>query len=166
MVLFRNIDLSDHTIIYNISIKLFPKEEMPDLIKCLYNVISELSYVVIDNNNIIGFILVCKKQTSVIWNYLDKIKNGYEISFFGILPSYQGKGIGSKLLHYTLKNIFQYSSICWLSVDIMNSSAIQMYTKIGFNKWTIIKCNTITNYVMELTKKRYYKKMKTNTINI
>jgi ribosomal protein S18 acetylase RimI-like enzyme len=164
MVSFRNINLSDYVSIFELGRKLFHKEEIPDLQKALSSFIPELSYVAFENTSsyIIGFTLVCKKQTTVIWKYLDDIKNGLELSFFGISPFFQGKGIGSKLLHHTLRSIFQSYPLCWLSVDIHNSSAIQMYQKFGFHKWIFISSLNyphiiIPYYIMGLSSKRYSK---------
>lgn len=164
MFSFRTIHFSDFCFILELGKKLFHKEEIPDLEKALSSFVPELSYVAFENtsSHIIGFTLVCKKQTTVIWKYLDDISNGIEISFFGISPFFQGKGIGSKLLHHTLHSIFQSYPLCWLSVDIHNSSAIQMYHKFGFRQWTFIShltypYITIPNYIMGLSSKRYHK---------
>jgi ribosomal protein S18 acetylase RimI-like enzyme len=157
--MIRTINSSDYLPIYNIGIDIFPKEEIPDFKKSLDNYIEDLSYVILNDVNIIGFIIVCNKHTTIKWKHLDKI-DGCEIAFFGIKPSYQGQGLGKMLLNYTLDCIFKKVSICWLSVDIRNSSAIQMYCKYGFIKWTLISSPQIiiTNYIMGLTKKRYNKK--------
>lgn len=164
MFSFRTIQSSDYSILFELGQKLFHKDEIPDLQKALSSFVPELSYVAFDNASsyIIGFTLVCKKQTTVIWKYFDAIPTGLEISFFCISPFFQGKGIGSKLLHHTLHSIFQSYPLCWLSVDIHNSSAIQMYYKFGFRKWTLISSInypyiTIPNYIMGLSSKRYYK---------
>jgi RimJ/RimL family protein N-acetyltransferase len=170
MYSFRSIQFSDHSVLFELGKKLFQKEEIPDLQNALSSFIPEFSYVAFHNvtSHIIGFTLVCKKQTTVIWKYFDVIPNGLEIAFFGISPFFQGKGIGSKLLHHTLQSIFQSYPLCWLSVDIHNSSAIQMYLKFGFHKWSFISQLTypyilIPNYIMGLSSKRYYKLFHTHT---
>jgi ribosomal protein S18 acetylase RimI-like enzyme len=156
--MIRTINSNDYSQIYQISIQIFPKEEYNDFTKSINNYIPELSYVILDEINVIGFILVCNKQTTVKWVHLDNIE-GYEISFFGISPSYQGRGLGKLLLNYTLNNIFKKYSICWLSVDIKNTYAIQMYHNYGFIKWTLLSGpHIITNYIMGLSRKRYNKK--------
>jgi ribosomal protein S18 acetylase RimI-like enzyme len=164
MYSFRSIHSSDYSTILDLGKKLFHKEEIPDLQKALSSFVPELSYVAFENasSHLIGFTLVCNKQTTVIWKYLDVMPNGLEIAFIGISPFFQGKGIGSKLLHHTLYSIFQSYPLCWLSVDIHNSSAIQMYQKFGFRKWTFISHLTypyisIPNYIMGLSSKKYLK---------
>lgn len=171
MISFRTIEFSDFVFILELGKKLFHKEEIPDLQKALSSFVPELSYVAFENtsSHIIGFTLVCKKQTTVIWKYLDDISCGLELSFFGISPFFQGKGIGSKLLHHTLCSIFQSYPLCWLSVDIHNSSAIQMYYKFGFRQWTFIpysisSCILIPHYIMGLSSKRYHKLFHSYTI--
>lgn len=164
MYSFRSIHFSDYSTILELGKKLFHKEEIPDLQKALFSFVPELSYVAYENasSHLIGFTLVCKKQTTVIWKYFDVMPDGLEIAFIGISPFFQGKGIGSKLLHHTLYSIFQSYPLCWLSVDIHNSSAIQMYHKFGFRKWTFISQLTypyivIPNYIMGLSSQKYFK---------
>ena len=173
MFSFRTIDFSDFSFICELGNKLFHKEEIPDLRKALSSFVPELSYVAFENasSHIIGFTLVCKKQTTVIWKYLDAMPDGLEIAFFGISPFFQGKGIGSKLLHHTLHSIFKSYPLSWLSVDIHNSSAIQMYHKVGFRKWTFISQLTsphitIPNYIMGLSSKKYFKILYPPSINL
>lgn len=72
--------------------------------------------------------------------------------WFGIciLQEYQGKGIGSKLIHKILQD-FNTSNIqkLYLSVDKTNITALKLYIKNGFQIWE--ERNTL--YIMYLERK-------------
>lgn len=161
MSFIRNILPTDKDFIFELGNTLFRKGDIPDLKHSLSLCITELSFVYIDNNQIIGFTIVCHKLTTVFCHFIHTIPNGYELSFFGISPTYQGKGIGSRLIHHTLLTIHKQSPsfTCWLIADIDNYSAIRMYKKIGFRYWAT-SANDITvvpGYIMGLSHRRFIK---------
>lgn len=161
MVLVRNYNSADEKHIFSLGLKIFrEKDEIPLLIKAINQCVPNLSFVVIDKNEIVGFTLVCKKMTYVYSNFMDKIPNCYELAFIGISPKSQGQGLGSRLLKETLIAIFQTSAqfTCWLLVDTINTGAIHLYEKFGFRRWLETKNTFIPCYVMGLSYRRYIKK--------
>lgn len=158
MLLLRNIRDCDKNMIFELGSLLFREEdEIPDLKKALAFCLPELSYVAIEDKHIIGFTLICKKLSTIQCPFLQTIENGYELSFFGISPKYQGRGLGSRLLKETLLAIFQQTnlSICWLLVDITNTIACKMYEKLGFRIWKTIE-SKYSCHLMGIHHRRYY----------
>jgi ribosomal protein S18 acetylase RimI-like enzyme len=161
MLRLRNIRTFDKKHIFELGKTLFrEKDEIPDLQKALLFCVPELSYVAVEDKQIIGFTLVCKKLTTVFCHFLNTIPNGYELSFFGISPAKQGRGIGSRLIKQTLLSISQLSPLftCWLSVNTDNLSAIKMYQKLGFRYWTHTTDDiaVVPGYIMGLSHRRYH----------
>jgi len=157
MVLLRKIRDCDKNMIFELGCLLFREEdEIPDLQKALRFCLPELSYVMIEDKRVIGFTLICKKLSTIQYPFLQTIENGYELSFFGISPNCQGRGLGSRLLKETLLAIFQQTNqfVCWLLVDIQNTIARKMYEKLGFRIWKTIESN-YSCYLMGMNYRRY-----------
>jgi ribosomal protein S18 acetylase RimI-like enzyme len=164
MSIFKNINTNDNKDILELGRLLFREDDdIPLLELALTLYIKELSYVIIDSNDnkIIGFIIVCKNNTKVYNKFIVKVPNCYELSFFGIHPNYQGKGIGSQCFNITLSSIYndcnQFN--CWLIVDIDNLNAINLYKKFGFRHWKTINNDKYPSYIMGLSYRRWTKKM-------
>ncbi|MTI71585.1 MAG: GNAT family N-acetyltransferase [Firmicutes bacterium] len=86
-----------------------------------------LILVVEDNNEIIGYL-------SVERGFANRIKHsGYIV--IGILNSYRGKGIGTKLFEH-LEKWATENNITRLELTVMtnNESGIRLYEKMGFKK--------------------------------
>jgi ribosomal protein S18 acetylase RimI-like enzyme len=163
MITLRHIRACDKDKIIELGHEIFREEdEIPLLQKALYLYVPELSYVAVEDKNIVGFTLVCKKMTNVYYSFLGKIPNCYELAFLGISPKCQGRGLGTRLLKETLLAIFQTSNqfTCWLLVDTINLSAIKLYEKIGFRRWiqTTADMTHLPGYIMGLSYRRYIKK--------
>ena len=151
--------LTDKSAIEMLGRTLFREEdEIPLLQKALHLCIPELSFV-IEDKEILGFTLVCKKMTNVYYSFMGSIPNCYELAFLGISPKCQGRGCGSRLLKETLVGIFQQTNdfTCWLIVDVVNISAIRLYEKLGFRRWiqTTSDMTMIPGYIMGLSHRRY-----------
>lgn len=151
----------DNEKVFKLGLTLFrEKDEIPYFKKAITTYVKDLSYVVIDSETIIGFILVCKKITKIYKDFIKNIPNCYELSFFGIDPNYQGKGYGSQCLRLTLSSIYKSCNKfnCWLIVDQNNYGAIKLYHKYGFRIWCFMNIiDNIVNpsYIMGLSYKRY-----------
>jgi ribosomal protein S18 acetylase RimI-like enzyme len=160
-MLIRNITIDDNKDVLKLGRLLFREEdEIPYLIKAIDTRCKELSYVImdnIDNSELIGFILVCKKMTKIYDKFITKIPNCYELAFFGIHPSYHGKGLGSQCLKITLSSIYQacIQFNCWLIVDMCNSGAIKLYKKLGFRQWKTFYNEKIPCCIMGLSYRRW-----------
>ena len=109
-------------------------------------------------------------MTNVYYSFLSKIPNCYELAFLGISPSYQGYGLGTRLLKETLLAIFQTSNqfTCWLLVDTINPGAIKLYEKIGFRRWvqTTGEVTPLPGYIMGISHRRYANKINYNYSHI
>jgi len=162
-MLVRNLKHSDKDKIFELGNKIFREEdEVPLLQKALYLCVPELSLVAVEDKNIVGFTLVCKKMTNVYYSFLGTIPNCYELAFLGISPKCQGRGLGTRLLKETLLAIFQASNqfTCWLLVDSDNMAAIGLYEKMGFRRWiqTTKDMTLVPGYIMGISYRRFTKK--------
>jgi len=163
MIILRRLKLCDKDKVFELGKKIFREEdEIPLLQKALYLCVPELSFVAVEDKNIIGFTLVCIKMTNVYYGFLGKIPNCYELAFLGISPKCQGRGLGTRLLKETLLAIFQTSNqfTCWLLVDTDNTGAIGLYEKIGFRRWveTSPDITPVPGYIMGISYKRFIKR--------
>jgi len=150
----------ENALILELGRKIFREDdEIPLLRKALAQYVPELSYAAIVDENIVGFVLVCKKMTECYYKFMKSIPNCYEIAFLGISPDYQGYGIGSRLLKESLIAIFQisYTGACWLLVDTSNTVAIKLYKGMGFKIWRKAdKGKTpVPGYILGLNRHRY-----------
>ena len=156
----RNMQVNDLSAVEMLGRALFREEdEIPDLINALRFYIPELSFVLVEDNKLLGFTLVCKKMTNVYYSFMGSIPNCYELAFLGISPQCQGRGCGSRLLKETLQAINKQSKefTCWLIVDVKNTLAQQLYEKLGFRRWiqTDADITPIPGYIMGLSHRRY-----------
>ena len=135
-------------------------DEIPDLLKALRFYLPELSFVLVEDNKILGFTLVCRKMTNVYYSFMGEIPNCYELAFLGISPQCQGKGCGKRLLKETLQAISDQSKefTCWLIVDVVNKPAQHLYETLGFRRWvkTDADITPIPGYIMGLSHRRYH----------
>jgi ribosomal protein S18 acetylase RimI-like enzyme len=160
MVHIRTLKQADKSAILTLGRRIFREEdEIPLLQKALVVCIPALSSVAVDDTkHIIGFCLVGQKPTYLYSPYLSKIKDSYELSFFGISPQHQGQGIGTRLLKESLQHCFQRSHqfTLWLIVDVNNVSAIKMYQKWGFRYWfNSPETDLVPGWIMGLSHRRY-----------
>ena len=64
--MIRNMNEYDNEKVFKLGLTLFREEdEIPCFKEAIKTYIKELSYVVTESNNVIGFILVCKKMTKI-----------------------------------------------------------------------------------------------------
>jgi ribosomal protein S18 acetylase RimI-like enzyme len=160
MVLVRNLKQCDKKNILELGYKIFREEdEIPLLQKAIKLYVPELSFIAVEDKEILGFTLVCKKMTNVYYNFLEKIPNCYELAFLGVDTKCQGRGLGTRLLKETLLAIFQTSNqfTTWLLVDVDNIGAIKLYEKIGFRRWveTTTEVTPTPGYIMGISYRRF-----------
>jgi GNAT superfamily N-acetyltransferase len=159
-MLVRNLKQCDKAKVLELGKKIFREaDEIPLLQKALYLCVPELSFVAVEDKNIVGFTLVCQKMTNVYYSFLGKIPNCYELAFLGISSQCQGRGLGTRLLKETLIAIFQTSNqfTCWLLVDTDNIGAIGLYEKLGFRRWveTSKELTYKPGYIMGISYRRF-----------
>jgi ribosomal protein S18 acetylase RimI-like enzyme len=160
MVSVRKLMLQDKEKVLELGARCFREEdEMPLLRRALTLCVPELSFLAVDDAEIIGFTLTCKKMTNVYYKFMATIPNCYELAFLGVSPTCQGRGLGTRLLKETLLAIFQRSVqfTCWLLVDQDNIGAVKLYEKFGFRVWakTTILITPVPGYIMGLSYRRY-----------
>lgn len=153
VVFIRKLKQNEVSNILELGRQIFREEdEIPLLRSAISKCSFDLSLVAVDDNNILGFTLVCKNPVKYYFDFLRCIPNSVEIAFLGISPLSQGKGIGKRLLNETLMGIFHQSRYksCWLLVDIDNYSAISLYEKCGFRTWaeTNHQITPVPGYIM------------------
>lgn len=77
--------------------------------------------LMLDDNRVIGY--------AFVWHYAGEV----HIGNFAVIPEYQGKGCGSRLLEFIL-NRFKDHESCYLEVRSTNIPAIRLYEKYNFRK--------------------------------
>ena len=91
-MLLRNLKECDKDKIFELGKKIFREEdEIPLFQKALYLCTPELSFVAVEDKNIVGFTLASKKMTSIYYKFLAQIPDCYELAFLGICPKCQGR---------------------------------------------------------------------------
>jgi ribosomal-protein-alanine N-acetyltransferase len=78
------------------------------------------SYVIIDDNKIVGFSLNKLKEKSI------------GISMIAVREEYRSKGFGTMLLKQLINENKNTCRLFYLMVDVENSGAIKLYKSIGF----------------------------------
>jgi diamine N-acetyltransferase len=80
-------------------------------------------FVALENGSVIGYVRT----------QLNKEENRFYVSSLYVLPSAQGKGIGTTLLHEAERCALEYGiDSVWLGVMVQNVAAVAWYKKIGF----------------------------------
>jgi ribosomal protein S18 acetylase RimI-like enzyme len=80
-------------------------------------------YVAVEGVNVVGYVRT----------QLNREENRFYVSSLYVLPAYQGKGIGSKLLKAAETCALKHDlDAVWLGVMVQNSSAVDWYKRIGF----------------------------------
>ncbi len=78
-------------------------------------------YGVILNDKVVGFLLI------------NTVADEAHILKFGVLPEYRGKGVGKRLLSFSLTNISNMKiKYAWLEVRKSNNIAINLYSRFNF----------------------------------
>lgn len=101
--------------------------------KLLAKRITNASFIAFSGKTPAGFILVELKDV----NWLSQKKSSY-IKLIAVAKQFQGKGLGTKLLHLAVKALkasgYSHTSI---SVRLTNKRAMKMYEKEGFKKFAV-----------------------------
>lgn len=119
-----------HNEILTLATQVFCKEDHPAIRKSLRDCLTSLTKVYIDNNKLAAFAIVCEGVASTT---VKANTSTATLSFCGVSPILQGKGIGSKILKETITGIFQAGfTSCQLIVDDWNIGARKLYEKLGF----------------------------------
>jgi len=79
------------------------------------------AWVATENNKIIGFSMILPDEGCLFAAF--------------VLPEYEGKGIGRRLVRLAEQEIFQHHEIAWLETD-KNSRAAKFYMQLGWGNET------------------------------
>ncbi len=79
------------------------------------------SWVAIENNKIIGFSMILPDEGCLFAAF--------------VLPEYEGKGIGRRLVMLAEQELFQHHETAWLETD-KNSRAAKFYKQLGWGNET------------------------------
>lgn len=106
-----------------LSFKDSPELAIPHYEDWLISQKNNRTWVFKEHNQIIGFINLI----------LDRLKMIGDVSYIGVLPNQRRKGIGKKLLQFSL-NYFRLMGMqsCLLTVAARNNSALALYQELGF----------------------------------
>lgn len=79
------------------------------------------AWVATENNKIIGFSMILPDEGCLFAAF--------------VLPEYEGKGIGRRLVRLAEQELFQHHEIAWLETD-KNSRAAKFYMQLGWGNET------------------------------
>ena len=103
----------------------YPISEWESILKMM----PKFSFVATVDGEIVGYCLCIINFDSAV------------IASIAVEEGYRSRGIGRKLLQQTIDNISQISRISYvtLNVRVSNITAQNLYNKIGFHKWRLIR---------------------------
>jgi len=130
--------------------KLFPQWKRSSVIKKVKDAQDgkELRFVAKINGEIIAHVKY--EKGSVIHKHI------VHVTSLIVSKKYRRKGIANKLMNFSMKQLPKKTKIITLAVDSKNRPAINLYKKIGFEKYgllkkaSLIKGKYIDNYMMQL----------------
>jgi ribosomal-protein-alanine N-acetyltransferase len=98
----------------------------------LYQRFPETFIVAEENGEIVGYIM-CRVELGLSnFGFSGVIKKGHVVSV-AVLPQYRRKGIGQALITEAMDGMRVYNAKqCFLEVRVTNTSAIDLYKKLGF----------------------------------
>ena len=126
-----------HAQVFALGAQLFRAEDIPEIGNALAFACAPSAVLLAPDGHVAGFALFCKgqclstKSSPRHSTYKGNLKNKVELPFFAIDPSYQGAGLGSKLLAHCLGQL-PPEAACWLVTEVENTVAPRLYRKYGF----------------------------------
>ncbi|MHC1600857.1 MAG: ribosomal protein S18-alanine N-acetyltransferase [Candidatus Nezhaarchaeales archaeon] len=128
-IIIRKASLSDFAQIVKIESLSFEKPYPPALILSLLYLHSDMFYVAVINNEVIGYVVGAKKGSG----------HGHIISI-AVKPEWRRRGVGSKLMKALLDTFKERGlKAAVLEVAISNKEAIAFYKALGFEKVDLMK---------------------------
>ncbi|RLF08059.1 MAG: ribosomal-protein-alanine N-acetyltransferase [Thermoprotei archaeon] len=129
VIIIRKASPSDFAQIVKIENLSFEKPYPPALILSLLYLHSDLFYVAVANNEVIGYVVGAKKGNG----------HGHVISI-AVKPEWRRRGVGTKLME-ALLNAFKERGLkaAILEVATSNREAIAFYKALGFEKIDLMK---------------------------
>lgn len=127
---------------------LYPNWKREHVLKKIQDTINKKDYRFIAKNEgvIVGHVKINLKKS--IHEHIA------ELSSLIVLPEFRRKGIGLNLMKFTLTKIPKKIKLVTLAVDNKNKKAINLYKKLGFKKYGLLKKGSkingkfVNNYLM------------------
>lgn len=121
MLIFEKLTKQNYDDVIKIKHKLFPESNSDEDYKSYFNNETPSNYYLILQNN--------KPCATIGWYEFDK-KNAF-IGWFGVLPEYQRKGIGTKVLDFIMKEV---ASLCYSYLRVYTDKVVNKVSTILYDK--------------------------------
>lgn len=98
----------------------------------LFRRFPEAFVVAEENGNVVGYIM-CRIEVGLSnFGFGGFMKKGHVVSV-AVMPEYRRKGIGEALINKAMEGMRVYNAKqCFLEVRVTNSTAVELYKKLGF----------------------------------
>jgi len=145
------------------------EHDLPDLEKAIKAVFPEDGHIVaryvqeilprVKPFSYIARSLTSREVVGFVISTLEDRWTGH-VLYLGVLPQHRGKHLGTKLMCMTLLDLFKFSSIekVYLEVNTRNTAAIRLYAKLRFTVTRLVEryySDGSDCYVMTLTREVY-----------
>ena len=98
----------------------------------LYKRFPETFIVAEENGQVIGYIMCRVEMGLSHFGFSGIIKKGHVVAV-AVLPQYRRKGVGQALITEAMEGMRLYNAKqCFLEVRVTNTSAVDLYKKLGF----------------------------------
>ncbi|RLG92848.1 MAG: ribosomal-protein-alanine N-acetyltransferase [Candidatus Hecatellales archaeon] len=136
---FRKFREEDLLRVVEINRLCLPENYSPFFFLELHKSYPETFIVAEYENNIVGYVMV-RVETGFSDFHRFKITRKGHIVSIAVIPEHRLKGVGLTLMLTTLKNMVQYYRCqeTYLEVRVSNTSAINLYRKLGYRQIRII----------------------------
>jgi ribosomal-protein-alanine N-acetyltransferase len=129
----RQFEPSDLEQVLHINRMCLPENYTSFFFLDLHKRFPETFLVAEDNGTVIGYIM-CRIETGLPnFKIIGIMKKGHVISI-AVLPQHQRQGVGRALVQEAMKAMLLYNvKECFLEVRASNTSAVNLYKKMGFD---------------------------------
>ena len=128
----RKFNMSDLQSVTHINHTCLPENYTDYFFVDLYQRFPETFIVAVENGEVVGYIMCRIEMGLSNFGFGGLLKKGHIVSV-AVLPQYRRKGIGQALITKGAEGMRLYNAKqCFLEVRVTNTSAIDMYKKLGF----------------------------------
>ncbi|MEM1508843.1 MAG: ribosomal protein S18-alanine N-acetyltransferase [Thermofilaceae archaeon] len=133
---FRPEDLDE---VIKVNRENLPENYPPFFFKLHYENFPQAFIVAESSGKIVGYVM-CRVETGKLYTKQDVGRQGHIVSI-AVIPEMRGKGIGTKLMKRAMESLYQVYGVeeYYLEVRVSNMPAINLYTKLGFEKIKTLK---------------------------